>query len=99
MLACALGAVATRAAANDFGTRFERTLYVPWSAATALAFFSIASWFWGRAIYVGAAFLALPFVMALDLEWAPLEFGAAWAAVFACLGLRLRRLARNGPDH
>jgi tRNA A-37 threonylcarbamoyl transferase component Bud32 len=99
VLACALGAVAARAAANDFGTRFERTLYVPWSAATALAFFSIASWFWGRAIYVGAIFLLLPFVMALDLEWAPLEFGAVWATVFAGLGLRLRRLARSGSDN
>lgn len=98
LLVCFAGAVASRASAHDFGTRYELTLYVGWSATTALAFFSIASWFWGRAIYVGAMFLLLPFVMALDLDWAPLEFGVAWSAVLAVLGLRLKRLAKTGSD-
>lgn len=43
----------------------------------------------------GSAFLGLAFVMAADLRWAALEFGAAWAAVLVVLGLRLRRLGRQ----
>jgi hypothetical protein len=44
---------------------------------------------------VGAAFLGLALVMAADLRWAPLEFGALWAAVLLLLGARLRRLGRS----
>ena len=61
----------------------------------ALAFFALAGNFWGYCAVIGAGFLALSFVMALDLRWAPLEFGAAWACVLALLGLRLRRLGRQ----
>jgi tRNA A-37 threonylcarbamoyl transferase component Bud32 len=80
------------------GARMEPRLYPSLAALTALAFFAMAPSFWGYCAVVGAGFLALAFVMAIDLTWAPLEFGAAWAAVLLVLGVRLRRLARSAPS-
>jgi hypothetical protein len=34
---------------------------------------------------------------ALALRWAPIEFGALWAAVFTVLGVRLHALDANTP--
>jgi hypothetical protein len=79
------------------GVRMEPRLYPSLAAMTALAFFTMAATFWGYCAVVGAAFLALAFVMAIDLTWAPLEFGATWAAVLLILGMRLRRLAQAAP--
>jgi hypothetical protein len=76
-------------------TWFEVIYYPPLAAMTAVAFFALAPSFWGYCHAVAAGFLALAFVMAIDLRWAPLEFGAAWALVLLVLGLRLRRLARD----
>jgi hypothetical protein len=71
--------------------------YQSLAALTALAFFCMAPSFWGYGVVVGLGFLALTFVMGIDLHWAPLELGTAWGAVLVVLGLRLRRLGRQPP--
>jgi eukaryotic-like serine/threonine-protein kinase len=80
---------------NVTETRLEVFFYPPLAALTALAFFALAGNFWGYCAVLGAGFLALGFVMTLDLRLAPLEFGSAWAVVLLILGLRLRRLGRE----
>jgi len=70
-------------------------LYQSLACLTALAFFALASTVWGYCAAAGFGFLALSLVMAIDLQWAPLEFGAAWATVLILIGVRLRRLARE----
>jgi eukaryotic-like serine/threonine-protein kinase len=62
----------------------------------ALAFFAVAPTLWGYAAVIGGGFVAVSFVMTIDIRWAPLEFGVAWASVLVFLGLRLRRLGREG---
>jgi hypothetical protein len=74
----------------------EAELYQSNALLTALAFFALAPAFWGWCYAFGAAFLGVTVLMAYDLRWAPLEFGATWAAVLVLTGLRLRRLARPG---
>jgi hypothetical protein len=80
-----------------FETALELTFYQGLAALTALAFFALAGNFWGYCAVIGLGWLALAFVMAIDLRWAPLEFGIAWAAVLVLLGVRLRRLGRQAP--
>jgi eukaryotic-like serine/threonine-protein kinase len=64
---------------------------------TALAFFTLAPSFWGYCWLIGGGFLALSGLMLLKLEWAPVAFGLAWAAVLVTMGLRLRALAAKPP--
>jgi serine/threonine-protein kinase len=73
-------------------TGVEMRLYASMSCLTALAFFATAAGFWGWCYAFGAGFFLLAFVMAVDLRWASLEFGALWAAVLTVVGLRLRRI-------
>jgi serine/threonine-protein kinase len=70
----------------------EYQLYPPIAAATGLAFFVLGCSYWGWCYALGLAFHALALLMALDLRWAPLEFGALWAAALVIVGIRLRRL-------
>ena len=81
--------------ATDFrSAEIELRLYQPFAALTALAFFSLAASFWGYCALIGLGFSALAFVMAIDLRFAPLEFGLVWALVLILLGARLRALSR-----
>jgi hypothetical protein len=77
------------------GDDLEVYLYPHLAAVTVLAFFALASSYWGWCYAFGAAFFVLAYVMVLDLRWAPVEFGALWAAVLVVIGLRLRRLDRE----
>jgi predicted Ser/Thr protein kinase len=79
-------------------TDFHR--YYALAGLTALAFFSLASNYWGGCYAIGGAFLALIIVMAINLSYAPLEFGTLWAVVLVVVGLRLRGFAtaRSGVD-
>jgi hypothetical protein len=96
LVACFVMALSSRfAARNPFETALELTFYPPLAALTALAFFSLASNFWGYCAVIGLCWLGLAGIMAIDLRWAPLEFGALWATVLVLLGLRLRRLGRQ----
>jgi serine/threonine-protein kinase len=70
--------------------------YPGFACLTALAFFSMAANFWGYCGVIGAAFLALAFIMLAELSLAPLIFGAAWAVVLVVVGRRLQGLGRNG---
>ena len=72
-------------------------LYLSLTCLTGLAFFALGATVWGSCVLIGFGFLALAFVMAIDLRWAPLLFGVAWAAVLVLIGVRLRRLARAAP--
>ena len=71
--------------------------YPGFACLTALAFFALASNFWGYCGVIGAAFLVLAFLMVVHLPLAPLAFGAAWAVVLVVVGVRLRRLGRADP--
>jgi serine/threonine protein kinase len=73
----------------------ELMLYPGFAILSGLGFFVMGSSFWGRCYAVGVAFFALAFVMTLHLEWAPIEFGLAWGATLAAIGVRLRRLGRE----
>ena len=70
--------------------------YPGFACLTALAFFALASSFWGYCGVIGAGFLALAFGMLIDLQLAPLSFGAAWTVVLVVIGRRLQRLGRGG---
>src|SRR5262249_41988192 len=79
------------------GVKFEPRLYPSLAALTALAFVAMAPSFWGYCAVVGAGFLALAFVMAIDLTWAPLEFGAAGGGVASVGGGGRRGRPRPAP--
>jgi hypothetical protein len=74
----------------------EAQLYQTLALLTALAFLAQAPLFWGWCYAFGGAFLLAALVMAADLRWAPLEFGATWAVVLVLIGRHLRRRAA-GP--
>jgi serine/threonine-protein kinase len=78
-----------------YETAVELQFYQGLAALTALAFFALAGNFWGYCALIGLCFLALTFVMAANLLWAPIEFGATWAVVLVLFGLRLRRLGMH----
>jgi hypothetical protein len=73
----------------------ELILYPGFAILSGLGFFVMGSSFWGRCYAVGVAFFALAFVMAIHPPWAPIEFGLAWGATLAAIGVRLRRLGRE----
>jgi serine/threonine-protein kinase len=97
LLACFVLGLSGRSAWGFADTPLELRFYQGLAALTALAFFSLAGNFWGYCAVIGLGFLALAFVMAADLRWAPLEFGLLWAAVLVLLGTRLRRLGAASP--
>jgi hypothetical protein len=79
--------------------KLELRFYPGFAAVTALAFFALAPNFWGYCAAIGLAFVALAFVMAANVLWAPLEFGALWALVLILIGTRLRRLGKPDTPH
>jgi hypothetical protein len=92
LLACFVLGLSSRIAFGLHDTGFEVRLYQGLSVLAGLAFFSLAASLWGYCAVIGLGFFVLSFVMAVDLQWAPLEFGVAWAVVLVYLGIRLRRL-------
>jgi hypothetical protein len=76
-----------------WGAETDLQRYYALAGLTALAFFALASGYWGGCYAIGAAFLGLVFVMAANLSLAPLEFGTMWAIVLLVVGLRLRGFA------
>jgi serine/threonine-protein kinase len=74
----------------------EMRVYPGLACLTALAFFATAAYYWGWCYAFGAAFLLLPFAMAVGPDWAALEFGGLWAAALVAVGVHLRRLGRTG---
>jgi serine/threonine protein kinase len=72
---------------------FTELIRYPTSAVlSGLVFFALGSNYWGRCYALGVFFFILAMLMPLHLDWAPIEFGAAWAATLSLLGLHLRRL-------
>jgi len=75
----------------------DRTMefYPGFACMTAVAFFAMAAATWGYAAVIGMGFLVLSFLMSLNPQYAPLEFGIAWAAALILIGWRLRKLGRT----
>ena len=84
-------AIAFRLGAG-WATETELNLYPLLGALTGMAFIVLGSSYWGWCYAFGLAFYVLPLLMALDLRWAPLEFGTLWAVALVVIGKRLRRL-------
>jgi hypothetical protein len=80
---------------HGFAPELEINLYPFMAIVTGPPFFVLGSSYWGRCYAFGAAFFLLPFVMLLDLRWAPLEFGTLWAIVLVMIALRLRQMSRE----
>jgi serine/threonine protein kinase len=95
ILSCFIFGLSSRVALGD-DVELELRFYQPLACLTALAFFAVSPNLWGYCLVIGEGFLGLSFVMALNLHYAPLEFGAAWAIVLIAMGLRLRKIAKRG---
>jgi eukaryotic-like serine/threonine-protein kinase len=99
VLACFAMGFGSRLASHQWSSNVEVRFYQPLAALTALAFFALAATTWGYCAAIGLGFVGLVFVMAIDLQYASLEFGAAWTVVLVLLGLRLRALGKGvGAD-
>jgi serine/threonine protein kinase len=70
----------------------EVNLYPGLAAITGMAFFVLGSSYWGWCYAFGLGFYLLALLMALDLHWAPLQFGILWGVTLVVIGVRLRRL-------
>jgi serine/threonine protein kinase len=78
-----------------FDSEVENFLYQPLASLTGLAFVAQAAQFWGRSLLIAAAFFILPFLMAIDIRFAPLEFGSTWSIVLFVFARRLKRLSKD----
>jgi hypothetical protein len=79
------------------GAVYARANYPHFAVLTGLAFFVLGSSYWGKCYALGLAFFALAGLMLLDLRWAELEFGGAWALTLLALGRRLHALGGARP--
>jgi hypothetical protein len=77
---------------------YRLVVYPTWMVLAGMAFFIMGSSYWGQCYLIGLAFFLLAVLMPLRIEWAPLEFGAIWAATFLVLGLRLRSFQTSDPE-
>lgn len=81
-----------------FSASREVRLYQGFACLTGLAFIVLAPNFWGYCAVIGLGFFGVSFLMSLNLDLAPLEFGTAWAAVLILMGLRLRSLGQSSNE-
>lgn len=98
LAACFLYGVSTRLWMGFDDPAVELKLYQALACLAAVAFFALAGSIWGYCGVIGVAFLALTFVMAIDLRWAPLEYGITWAVVLGVVAWRLRRLKSQASE-
>jgi len=74
----------------------EEMLPYPFLAViSGLAFFTMGSNYWGRCYALGLGFILLAPIMTFHMDWAPLEFGLAWAGALVILGRHLQRLGQE----
>jgi serine/threonine protein kinase len=74
----------------------DELIRYPTSAVlSGLVFFIMGSTYWGRCYVIGAVFFLMALLMPLHLDWAPIEFGALWAAILAFIGWHLRRVGQR----
>ncbi len=71
------------------------SMYPFWAILTGVALFIMGSNYWGWCYALGMGFFALSLLMPLDLGWAALEFGVAWAAALTIIGLHMRRIGMH----
>jgi hypothetical protein len=62
-------------------------VYPHLAVVSGLTVFILGSNYWGFCYVVGMAFFTLSLIMPIHLIWAPLEFGAVWAAFLTIVGL------------
>jgi serine/threonine protein kinase len=67
-------------------------VYPMWAVVTGVTFFPLGSNFWGRLYLFGLAAFATAPLMALHLEWAPVELGLLVTITLGVVGLHLRKL-------
>jgi hypothetical protein len=67
-------------------------VYPFWTVVTGVTFFPLGSNFWGKLYLFGLAAFATAPLMALRLDWAPIEMGALVTVAFTVIGVHLRRL-------
>jgi serine/threonine-protein kinase len=76
--------------------QLDELIRYPTSAVlSGLVFFALGSNYWGRCYAIGAGFFLLAILMPVHLDWAPIEFGAAWGATLTLISLRLRRISAH----
>jgi serine/threonine-protein kinase len=91
---CVVLGVSYRVVAG-WAVELDVNVYPGFAALAGLAFFVMGSNYWGWCYAFGLAFSGLPFLMTVDLRWAPIEFGALWAVALTVIGLRLLRLGSS----
>jgi len=93
LLACVLVSLVHSELIHLGQARDQLTMYPTWAVLTGLAFFIMGSNYWGWCYAIGLGFFILAALMPWNtrLAWAALEFGLAWAAALAVIGLHLRR--------
>jgi serine/threonine-protein kinase len=65
------------------------------SVLAGVTYMSMAGIYWGRFYMIGLAFFVLAGLMALRLEWAPLEVGALASVTLLVQGVHLQRSVRQ----
>ena len=89
VLGCAALGVATVLSAPDPEIP---QVYQPYAVMAGVAFVGAGFDLPGHVVRLRGGVLRAGVVMATDLRWAMLEFGALWAVVLVLIGVRLRRL-------
>ena len=95
LAACLAYGLSRRLVEGFTDARLDLQFYQGFACMAAIAFFTLAPHFWGYCAVIGGVFLLLSFVMVLNIDLAPLEFGAVWTVVLLVMGLRLRILSRS----
>ncbi|MCY2962515.1 MAG: serine/threonine-protein kinase [Planctomycetota bacterium] len=74
---------------------YDYFLYPYWAILSGLAFFTMASGYWGWFYALGLAFFVLAAVLPRCPSAGPLAFGTLWAASLILIGIRLRNKANQ----
>jgi serine/threonine-protein kinase len=74
-------------------------IYPPLAILCGVHQFVLARLYWGPVYLYAVAYFVLAFVMKLQPEWAPLEFGVVFAIINVLTGVMLRRAVRTPIPH
>jgi len=81
------------------GNAWQLNVYPFWAVMTGMTLFSMASNVWGRFYLAGICLFVLAAVTPLNLEWAPLVFGAFISCFMTAMLVHFRSLRRcSGRD-
>jgi hypothetical protein len=97
LLGCVLAAAVYNELARPAPPYAELTLFPTWSILAGVAFYVLASSYWGRCYVFSVLFFAAALVMPLVPHAGPLLFGLLWATALTLIGLHLRKLGGGKP--